>query len=119
MQSIRWLTETESMRLYCGEDVSCFVLFLKNNTTTSFVSFVLQVILFVFCLLIFIDEWSSIFGDFTKFGLGFFSIIFDCIFMVQHYVLYRRPKGYSKFGKDNPHDNEHTNENKPIYADTV
>ena len=42
--------------------------------------------------------------------------------MVQHYVLYRRPKGYSKFGDDNngkPHNHEHTNENKPVYADTV
>eukprot|EP00794_Sanderia_malayensis_P007924 gene7924-8779_t len=35
------------------------------------------------------DEWSSLFGDLTKFALGLFSILFDILFMVQHYVLYR------------------------------
>lgn len=34
------------------------------------------------------DDWSSIFGDFTKFGLGAISILFDFLFMVQHYCLY-------------------------------
>lgn len=34
------------------------------------------------------DDWGSIFGDPTKFGLGFFSILFDILFMVQHYCLY-------------------------------
>lgn len=35
------------------------------------------------------DDWSSIFGDPTKFGLGLFSVLFDILFMVQHYGLYR------------------------------
>lgn len=35
------------------------------------------------------DDWSSIFGNFTKFGLGVASVSFDVIFMVQHYCLYR------------------------------
>lgn len=35
------------------------------------------------------DDWNSIFGDPTKFGLGVLSIFFDLIFMLQHYVLYR------------------------------
>ncbi|XP_026471945.1 cystinosin homolog [Ctenocephalides felis] len=34
------------------------------------------------------DDWISIFGDPTKFGLGLFSVIFDIFFMIQHYVLY-------------------------------
>lgn len=34
------------------------------------------------------DDWSSLFGNFTKFGLGAISILFDVLFMVQHYVLY-------------------------------
>lgn len=38
------------------------------------------------------DDWNSIFGDFTKFGLGAISVMFDVFFMVQHYCLYR-PKG--------------------------
>lgn len=39
--------------------------------------------------LIFLDDWQSIFGDPTKFGLGLFSVLFDIVFIVQHYVLYR------------------------------
>ena len=35
------------------------------------------------------DDWDSIFGDPTKFGLGLFSVLFDLLFIVQHYVLYR------------------------------
>ncbi|RZC35768.1 cystinosin -like [Asbolus verrucosus] len=35
------------------------------------------------------DDWVSIFGDPTKFGLGLFSVVFDIFFIIQHYVLYR------------------------------
>nr|XP_034191082.1 cystinosin homolog isoform X1 [Osmia lignaria]XP_034191083.1 cystinosin homolog isoform X1 [Osmia lignaria]XP_034191085.1 cystinosin homolog isoform X1 [Osmia lignaria]XP_034191086.1 cystinosin homolog isoform X1 [Osmia lignaria] len=35
------------------------------------------------------DDWESIFGDPTKFGLGFFSVAFDIFFILQHYVFYR------------------------------
>ena len=44
------------------------------------------------------DDWKSIFGDITKFGLGVFSICFDLVFIFQHYVLYRNPhhQGYSR-----------------------
>ncbi|CAG7832302.1 unnamed protein product [Allacma fusca] len=34
------------------------------------------------------NDWSSLFGDYTKFGLGAFSILFDIFFIIQHYVLY-------------------------------
>ncbi|XP_040279279.1 cystinosin [Bufo bufo] len=40
------------------------------------------------------DEWKLIFGDPTKFGLGLFSIMFDIVFIIQHYCLYRTPHGY-------------------------
>ncbi|XP_078280196.1 cystinosin-like isoform X2 [Rhinoraja longicauda] len=40
------------------------------------------------------DEWMLIFGDPTKFGLGLVSILFDIIFMVQHYCLYNKAKAY-------------------------
>ncbi|XP_026671162.1 cystinosin homolog isoform X2 [Ceratina calcarata] len=40
------------------------------------------------------DDWDSIFGDPTKFGLGFFSVAFDIFFIIQHYVLYRDRKDY-------------------------
>jgi len=40
------------------------------------------------------NDWSSIFGNPTKFGLGLFSVLFDCLFICQHYCLYRsRPGG--------------------------
>ncbi|XP_060528001.1 cystinosin homolog isoform X2 [Cylas formicarius] len=35
------------------------------------------------------DDWVSIFGDPTKFGLGLFSVAFDIFFILQHYVFYR------------------------------
>jgi len=49
-------------------------------------------------LLFFADDWDSIMGDPTKFGLGLFSVLFDVLFIVQHYVLYphRRADGYSE-----------------------
>ena len=47
------------------------------------------------------DDWGSIFGDPTKFGLGFFSILFDLLFMLQHYVLYRSSRhGYSELHQE-------------------
>lgn len=36
------------------------------------------------------NDWISIFGNFTKFGLGVISIAFDIIFVIQHYVLYNQ-----------------------------
>ncbi|XP_043271892.1 cystinosin homolog [Venturia canescens] len=42
------------------------------------------------------DDWESIFGDPTKFGLGFFSVAFDIFFLVQHYVLYRDRREYTE-----------------------
>ncbi|EDW28177.1 GL27354 [Drosophila persimilis] len=38
------------------------------------------------------DDWASIFGDPTKFGLGLFSVLFDVFFMLQHYVFYRHSR---------------------------
>lgn len=40
------------------------------------------------------NDWQSIFGDPTKFGLGLFSVLFDIVFIVQHYVLYRNQAPY-------------------------
>lgn len=36
-------------------------------------------------------DWSGLTGNPVKFGLGNVSIIFDIIFMTQHYILYRTP----------------------------
>ncbi|XP_044017724.1 cystinosin homolog isoform X1 [Aphidius gifuensis] len=40
------------------------------------------------------DDWWSIIGDPTKFGLGFFSVSFDIFFLIQHYALYRDRNEY-------------------------
>ncbi|XP_006899809.1 PREDICTED: cystinosin [Elephantulus edwardii] len=42
------------------------------------------------------DQWTLIFGDPTKFGLGVFSIFFDIVFFIQHYCLYRKKPGYDQ-----------------------
>lgn len=35
------------------------------------------------------SDWSAITGDVAKFGLGSVSMLFDVVFLVQHYGLYR------------------------------
>ncbi|XP_047402301.1 cystinosin isoform X1 [Sciurus carolinensis] len=49
------------------------------------------------------DQWTLIFGDPTKFGLGVFSIFFDVVFFVQHFCLYRKKPGLqaARTGPDN------------------
>ncbi|KAL1506117.1 hypothetical protein ABEB36_005541 [Hypothenemus hampei] len=42
------------------------------------------------------DDWVSIFGDPTKFGLGLFSVLFDVFFILQHYVFYKHSRYESK-----------------------
>lgn len=43
----------------------------------------------MFLLAINYNDWVPIFGSVTKFGLIILSIIFDLIFIIQHYVLYK------------------------------
>nr|XP_002732273.1 PREDICTED: cystinosin homolog [Saccoglossus kowalevskii] len=57
------------------------------------------------------NDWKSIFGDPTKFGLGVFSICFDILFIVQHYILYRGNRPIN--GEKNKLIN---NKGKKIYA---
>ena len=38
------------------------------------------------------NDWSGVTGNPVKFGLGNITIVFDIVFILQHYVLYRRPK---------------------------
>lgn len=37
------------------------------------------------------SDWTGVTGNPVKLGLGNISIMFDIIFIVQHYVLYRQP----------------------------
>ncbi|KAF5306125.1 hypothetical protein FQR65_LT07401 [Abscondita terminalis] len=43
------------------------------------------------------DDWLSIFGNPTKFGLGLFTVLFQIVFIVQHYVLYKNDFSNTKF----------------------
>uniref|UniRef100_UPI00358F4618 cystinosin-like n=1 Tax=Myxine glutinosa TaxID=7769 RepID=UPI00358F4618 len=40
-------------------------------------------------------SWMILFGNFTKFGLGIISLVFDMVFIVQHYWLYRDVMKYT------------------------
>ncbi|CAG8529572.1 13908_t:CDS:2 [Ambispora leptoticha] len=69
------------------------------------------------------NNWSGISGDPIKFGLGLLSILFDLIFMIQHYILYRHPSKSSiddeivvdttLSASNNSHSNEE-NERQPL-----
>ncbi|XP_043249562.1 cystinosin homolog isoform X2 [Colletes gigas] len=50
------------------------------------------------------DDWESIFGDPSKFGLGFFSVAFDIFFIVQHYIFYRNREEYVEIPGSNCED---------------
>ena len=59
-------------------------------------------------------DWYIAIGNPVKFGLSFVSIVFDALFIVQHYVLYRHNNPYEEEGIDNigaeysPDDNVNT-----------
>ena len=53
--------------------------------------------IFILTIVFITDDWESIFGDPTKFGLGFFSVAFDIFFLVQHYAFYRRYVDYVSY----------------------
>eukprot|EP00123_Amoebidium_parasiticum_P010865 comp20371_c0_seq1/m.25740 comp20371_c0_seq1/g.25740 ORF comp20371_c0_seq1/g.25740 comp20371_c0_seq1/m.25740 type:complete len:377 (-) comp20371_c0_seq1:727-1857(-) len=38
------------------------------------------------------NDWSGFLGNPTKFGLGLFSVAFDVLFILQHYVFYRHAR---------------------------
>lgn len=52
------------------------------------------------------DDWGSLFGDPTKFGLGAFSIFFDVLFMIQHYGLYRYKVSYEPIQQKDDDDDD-------------
>jgi len=56
------------------------------------------------------DDWDSIFGDPTKFGLGFFSILFDILFIVQHFCLYRDNLPHQELPGTNRKDSQDSQE---------
>ncbi|XP_078054114.1 cystinosin-like [Mustelus asterias] len=53
------------------------------------------------------DEEMLIFGDPTKFGLGLISMLFDILFLVQHYILYRKRRVYMSLNDGTSSVKEH------------
>jgi LCT (Lysosomal Cystine Transporter) family transporter len=75
-------------------------------------------VLQMFLLAINYDDWSSIFGSPTKFGLGLFSVLFDILFIVQHYILYRSNRRNTTLrtnDDDEEEEGEDCNERTPIF----
>jgi len=65
------------------------------------------------------NDWSSIFGSPTKLGLAIFTILFDILFILQHYVFYRtHDHGEKSSGNDvnRYSENEIINENSPMLS---
>ena len=102
---------------FTGGTLSILQMFLISYNYGNYLSILLVYLsINTFCvsilILLFIhsDDWKSIFGDPTKFGLGAFSICFDLLFMTHYYILYRHPpaskEGYSeidsKWNSTNP-----------------
>ncbi|PSN39531.1 hypothetical protein C0J52_12389 [Blattella germanica] len=73
--------------------IQCFI-YERGNQKISWTA---RVIHGAFTIFLFINDWESIFGDPTKFGLGLFSVVFDVFFIIQHYVLYSINFMYLKF----------------------
>ena len=56
------------------------------------------------------EDWTSFYGNPTKFGIALVTYIFDFIFILQHYVCYKnarkeetkRNEGYHKIPQDEP-----------------
>jgi len=46
------------------------------------------------------DDWSGLAGNPVKLGLGNISIVFDVVFMLQHYWLYRRARNVKEDAQD-------------------
>lgn len=50
------------------------------------------------------NDWGGVTGNPVKFGLGNITIVFDIIFILQHYVLYRQPMKHGEDEEENPRD---------------
>lgn len=54
------------------------------------------------------DQWRIFFGNPTKVGLGLFSVLFDLLFISQHYCLYRHQAQYQPVPKSQGPDQDST-----------
>lgn len=66
------------------------------------------------------NDWSNIAGNPVKFGLGLVSMVYDVIFMIQHYALYGKNNNKGKDSNgSNSYDDDNTivigNNSKGVY----
>ncbi|EGC34560.1 hypothetical protein DICPUDRAFT_34820 [Dictyostelium purpureum] len=63
------------------------------------------------------SNWKIFTGDPVKLGLSLFSIAFDILFMIQHYILYRHPslRGYKNLNPDGENPEINSNNNNYTY----
>jgi cystinosin len=52
-------------------------------------------------------DWSGLTGNPVKFGLSNVSMIFDIIFITQHYILYRSARGKLEDDREDDWESEH------------
>ncbi|XP_064386399.1 cystinosin-like isoform X2 [Halichondria panicea] len=64
------------------------------------------------------NDWPSIFGDPTKFGLGAFSILVNILFISQHYIIYPKRKRKKKYEKIETSSTISQDEYTPLLTDT-
>ena len=115
---------TNTLKLIINQDSRCSMVFLwklwqctLKRPLTQVLDPVCDKLLFLtscklnwFVLFIpfLIDDWLSIFGNPTKFGLGIFTIMFDILFICQHYVIYpehkRKKSDYKKIDSTDDED---------------
>ncbi len=63
-----------------------------------------QLVGVTFLFLFFLDDWEGTIGNPGKLGLSFISMIYSCIFITQHFILY--PKSSRKRQKSDSQMNE-------------
>lgn len=59
-------------------------------------------------------DWAGITGNPVKFGLANFSMLADLIFMVQHFILYRRRKDDTRDPTWDDHGPDQPTESDPL-----
>jgi cystinosin len=62
-------------------------------------------------------DWSGVTGNPIKFLLGNVSIIFDAVFVVQHYVLYRHGSEETTVEEEEDDDNKGPDLRTPLLAE--
>ena len=57
------------------------------------------------------DDWSSFSGNPTKFIVGFFTLVFDTVIILQHFVCYRNSVAFEKIPNEEEERVDQNDEN--------